>query len=41
LDKIADALENVGRILEKEVNFFSNENWQSINTGEKNDDENK
>ncbi|MRN56671.1 MarR family winged helix-turn-helix transcriptional regulator [Paenibacillus monticola] len=41
LSKIADALENVGRILEKEVNFFSNGNWQSINTEEKNDDENK
>ncbi|WP_312880444.1 MarR family winged helix-turn-helix transcriptional regulator [Paenibacillus phytorum] len=41
LDKIADALENVGRILEKEVNFFSNGNWQSINTGELNEDENK
>ncbi|WP_261304234.1 MarR family winged helix-turn-helix transcriptional regulator [Paenibacillus andongensis] len=41
LDKIADALENVGRILEKEVNFFSNGNWQSSHTGEINDDDNK
>ena len=41
LDKLADALENVGRILEKEVNSFSNGNWQSINTGEINNGENK
>jgi len=41
LDKIADALENVGRILEKEVSFFSNGSWKNINTGEKNEDENK
>lgn len=41
LDKIADSLENVGRILEKEVNYLSNGNWKNINAEEKNDNGNK